>query len=315
MPIDLKRLTRGRVALPPRVVLYSFDGVGKTTCAASAPDPVFLDMNRGSLKFDVQRFHPKDWDEAVEFTTAVETGQVKCKSYVLDSLTELEGMFALKHFGARGPNSGEWQFGRGDTYALSLWREFLAQMERIWIQGKNIIFTAHAKVKKFNDPTGTSYDRFELSLMNDTASAFRQWSDFVLFAREEVLMAAAPKGTLERAKAKTTNLRYMYTRRNPAFDAKARGSSAFPEVLPLGWDSLVQAIAQDEARTVAMRKEIDEMLIEIARPELTAQVTAWLIEMPSNVVETHNRIKDILETKRGESVTVTEAGPREAVAS
>src|ERR1700690_1611316 len=37
--IDLKRITRGKESLPPRVLVYGFEGVGKTRFAVGAPDP------------------------------------------------------------------------------------------------------------------------------------------------------------------------------------------------------------------------------------------------------------------------------------
>lgn len=315
MTIDLKKITKGRVTLPPRVVWYSFDGVGKTTAASGAPEPFFLDLNMGSAKHDVARVRPQDFDEFVEWLYAIERGQVPCKSVVIDSLTELESMLNKKFFGDKGPNSGDWAYGRGDDFASSKWREVLAQLERIWLQGKVIIMTAHAKVKKFNDPTGLSFDRFELSLRPDSASQVRQWADFVLFAREEVLLAQENKQ--EKNKGKTTGVRFQYTRRSPAFDAKARGSAFFPPVLHLGWQPLWEAIQQDEARLRGMRDEIDVMLKEIADTELTTKVVEWLRQQPGNVVETHNRVKELLDQKRaaiqeGEAAAVEESSPAAA---
>jgi hypothetical protein len=294
--IDMKRITRGRIPMRPRICWYSADGVGKTTAASGAPKPFFLDFSKGSIKFDVTRVTPVDWDDFIEWLTAIETGKVDCETVVTDSLTELERMMTKRFFGEKGPNSGDqWGFGRGDDYSISKWAELLAQYERIWAMGKTIIFTAHAKVAKFNDPTGPAYDRFQLSMRPVGADIFRQWCDYVCFCREEVLIDDQKQ---ERKKGKTTGVRYQYTRRCPAFDAKARGTSLFPERLLLGWQPLWEAIQADETRAKVMRDEVDAMLAEIADKDLTLKVVEWLRGNPGNVVETHNRVQELLNTKR-----------------
>lgn len=308
MAFDPKKIQRGRVPLPPRLCWYSADGVGKTTSAAGAPEPFFFDFNRGSIKFDVHRFSPADYDEFLEWLTALELGKIPCKTVVIDSLTELESMFTKKLFGDRGPNSGEWQYGRGDDYSYAKWRELLAQLERIWLQGRGIILTAHAKVMKFNDPTGPAYDRFVLSLRAGAAEVVRQWCDYVCFAREEIVL---DQSKTERTKGKTTGVVYQYTRRCPAYDAKARGSTLFPARLPLGWQPLIEAIEADESRSVSMRKEIDTMLVELGVPETTRTVMEWLRGHPMTVVETHNRVKELLDAKQAsvETGAVANATP------
>lgn len=311
MSIDLKKIQRGRVALPPRVLLHGFDGVGKTTAACGAPDPFALDFNRGSVKFDVARVSPGTFSEAIEWLTAIERGDVKCGAVVLDSLTELELMSHVELFHGSSLEDFNGGFGRGQTHAVMKWREVLAQLDRIWLQGKAIALIAHSIVKKFDDPTGPGYERFEPSLQPKLAGLVRQWVDFVLFCREEILIS---KSKTEKTKGVTTGVRYAYTRRCPAYDAKARGTSLFPERILLGWQPLMDAIAADEARSTEMRGEIDSMLAEIGDAALTKKVIEWLRSNPTNVVETHNRVKELLVTKKEAEVPATEA-TSQAVAS
>jgi hypothetical protein len=297
--IDLKKIQRGRVSLPPRVLFYGFDGVGKTTAACGAPDALALDFNRGSVKFDVARVSPSSFSEMQEWLTAIELGEVKCSSVVIDSLTEAELQSHIELFSGSSLEDFNGGFGRGQTHAVMKWREVLAQLDRIWLQGKAVALIAHSVVKKFDDPTGPSYERFEPSLQPKLAGLVRQWVDYVLFCREEVVIS---KAKTEKTKGVTTNIRYAYTRRCPAFDAKARGTSIFPERILLGWQPLIDAIAADEARSSEMRGEIDAMLGEIGDLALSKNVVEWLRSNPTKVVETHNRVKEILETKRSAEV-------------
>jgi hypothetical protein len=310
--IDLKKIQHGRVALPPRVLFYGFDGVGKTTAACGSPDPLAIDFNRGSTKFDVARVSPASFSEACEWLTAIEKGDVKASSVVVDSLSEMEMSSHVELFQGTSLEDFGGGYGRGQTHAVMKWREVLAQLDRIWLQGKAIVLIAHTAVRKFDDPTGPAYERFEPSLQPKLAGLVRQWVDYVLFCREEVIIS---KAKTEKTKGVTTNIRYAYTRRCPAFDAKARGSSLFPERILLGWQPLMDAIAADEARSTEMRGEIDAMLVEVGDIALTKKVTEWLRSNPTNVVETHNRVKEILETKKSTEVPATDAKAAQSVAA
>jgi len=293
--IDLKKITRGKESRPPRVLIYSFEGIGKTRFAAGAPDPFFLDFDRGSHKYDAARVTPGTWSETKEWNAAIESGSVKCSTVVYDSITALEPISHAEIF--QGTSIEQWEggFGKGETYAVSQWREFLMQLERLWLGGKTIVLVAHAVTKKFEDPSGPGYERFEVGVRPKLAGLLRQWVDYVLFAREEVV-SVGKKG--ERPKATTTGTRYAYTRRTPAYDAKARGTLLFPERILLSWDEFAGAIASEKARAEEMGASIEAMLTELGDPSLTRQVRDWLKQNPDKLVEASQSLQAKIEAAR-----------------
>jgi hypothetical protein len=299
--IDLKKITKGRVVHAPRVLIFGMDGVGKTTFAAGSPDPFFIDANKGSLEHDVRRLLVDTWDEALACVSAVESGQIACGTLVLDSLTDLEAMSHAKLFAGTTIDAFGGGYGKGETYALTEWRAFLFQLEKVWRKGIGIIIVAHCMVKKFDDPTGPGYDRFELSARPKLAGAIRQWVSAVLFAREEVVTGGA-KG--ESKRATTTGVRYIHTSRKPAYDAKTRGSSLFPERLPLSWTDFSAALKSDVSRTADLSNGIDSMLAEISDGVYAGTVRAYLKEYPNGIVEAHNRVaakvEELRNKKQGE---------------
>lgn len=293
MTIDLKRITKGKQKREPRVLLYSADGVGKTRFAAGAPDPFFLDVNRGSFQYDVQRVVPETWSEVIEWASAVERGDVKCKTLVIDSVSDLEHLANAEFFPGTTIDKWDGGYGRGETFALTRWRELLSLFERVWNKGHVIVLIGHMTVKKFDDPAGPSYDRYEVALRSKLAGLLRQWVDYVLFANLET----AQQKVGGELKAVTSGTRWIYTQRTPAFDAKSRGTTLFPDRVLLSWDEFAKARAADTERAEGLRREIDEMLAEIGDKQLDKMVKEYLRANPGMIVEARNRVAARLEEK------------------
>lgn len=291
--IDLRKATKGKEKREPRVLIYGDDGVGKTSFAAGAPDPFFIDMNKGSFAYDVHRVIPETWQEILEWVEAVEKGTIKCQTLVLDSLSDTENIGNAEFFPGTTIEKYEGGFGKGDGYALAKWRELLSAIERVWLMDKTIILIGHAQVKTFTDPTGPSYDRFQLAMRDKLAGQVRRWSDFVLFAREEVSQQKVGNET----KAVTNGNRWVHTRRTPAFDAKSRGTTLFPERILLSWDEFSKARAADAERAEALRQEINTMLVAIGDKKLDEMVKEYLRANPGMIVEARNRVAARFEEK------------------
>ena len=298
MAFDPKRMSRGKQKLPNRILVHALDGVGKTGFIVGAPDLFLIDANRGSDNYDVkQRYIPDSWDTFRDLLNRVENGGIKCRTVGLDATTDLYALCLLKLF--PGSNIEEDKF-KGKERVLTEWREIIAQLERIRLSGKTVAMTAHTSVKRFSDPMVVGgYDRYELALLPELAGMLRQWCDFVLFAKEETILNKDGRTN----KATTSGVRYAYTRRSPAYDAKARGSALFPERIALSWRALEEAIEEDNARLVTMSTEVETMLKELGDAQLTKTVNDWLSsERDSKIVDTHNRITVRLAAKREASV-------------
>jgi hypothetical protein len=292
--IDLKKISDGKQQREPRVLIYGGDGVGKTRFAAGAPDPFFLDMNKGSSAYDVKRVVPETWPEVMGWIDAVGNGSVKCKTLVLDALGDLEHLGSLEFFPGTTIDKWDGGYGRGDSFAIMRWRELLGALERVWLSGKAIVLVGHMQVKHFDDPTGPGFDRFGIAVRDKIAGLLRQSVDYVLFAREEISQQKVGGDV----KAVTNGTRWIHTQRSPAFDAKSRGTTLFPERVLLSWDEFAKARAADTEREAALRQEIGAMLAEIADKALDVQVKEYLRANPGMIVEARNRVAAKLEEKK-----------------
>ena len=54
-------ITKGVQPKPLKVCLYGVEGIGKTTFASQFPDPLFVDLDKGSTWLDVARVHADSW--------------------------------------------------------------------------------------------------------------------------------------------------------------------------------------------------------------------------------------------------------------
>ena len=68
----LQKLTTGKTPAPPRVLIYSDPGVGKSSFAATAPKPVFIPLEDGLDQINCTKFpHVKDFATLIADLKAV----------------------------------------------------------------------------------------------------------------------------------------------------------------------------------------------------------------------------------------------------
>jgi AAA domain len=308
MPLDLKRITNGRESRPPKAGIYGLAGCGKTPFVLGAPDACIIDADRGSHKYDVnQRLVPETWTDAKDMLQAVEANSIKCQTLILDSVTALEALAHKELFGGEAISSWSGGYKKGQDHALMHWREIVAQLERIWRSGKTILWVGHSTIVRFNDPKGGgSYDRYSLAMQPEVAGLISQWSDFLLFAREDVeMVSVSPKS--KKKSAVSQGIKRLYSRWTPAYDAKARGI-LFPEEILMSWGDFEKALAEEETRVSAVGAEIEEMLTELADEKLTKTVREFLRDKPQGLLDARNRVAAIVKERQAQETTTQTTG-------
>jgi len=237
------KITRGRIKQNHLVILYGPDGVGKTTFAAKAPNPVFLGAENGTASLDVARFQaPQSWSDITTTVSGLIEDQQGFKTLAIDSLDWIEPLLHAHVCKKHDVKSIE-DFGYGKGYVLALqeWQYFKGLLATLR-EKMNIIMIAHSQVKVANDPQQmVSYDRYQLKIHEKAAALMREFVDAVLFANFETFV----KGK-EGAKGKAIGdgARVVYTERRPAFDAKNR--FGLPFSIPLSWDEYEAAVSVDK---------------------------------------------------------------------
>jgi len=295
--LSLASVRRGPIRCSIRVLLYGVEGVGKSTFAAGAPAPIFLGLESGTMALDVARLpEPRSWGEAIEGISLLEREKHEYKTLVIDPVSWLEPLCWAHLCAANSWKSIEDPgYGKGYTAALDEWRAFVAQLERLWKNGMNVILVGHANVRTFQNPEGPAYDRYELAMHQKTAGLLKQWSDYVLFARHETFVK--PDAATKKFKGLSSGARIVHTQWNAAYDAKTRGR--LPAEIPLSWTDFIESVDLESKRGEELAARVEELIAILDDKKIEAAARKYLHEHKADsdrIAELVNR----LEVKAGE---------------
>ena len=137
-----------------KMLVYGQPGIGKSTMALSAPQPVLFDFDGGvqrvNVAFQCPTLQVKSWEEALQALDELKGGDVPCQTIVIDTAGKMldfmsdyimrndskmrmrDGSLSLKGYGAR----------------KVMFQNFLRDVA---MMGKNIVFVAHEREEKDGD--------------------------------------------------------------------------------------------------------------------------------------------------------------------
>lgn len=227
-----------------KIVIYGTEGIGKSTLAAKFPNPLFIDTENSTDHMDVRRLkRPTSAQEIISMIKWVR--QTKpCSTLVIDTadwmLTLVEEAVRQEHNISSIESLG---YGQGYVESRERYGKIIDELTSVADAGINVVVTAHAEIKKFEDPgEHGAYDRYELKLTKRSnahvAGLTKEWADMVLFLNYEV-MAVKREGMGNKYKAEGGK-RVMYTTHHPAWDAKNR--FGLPEKLSLDYSEIAHVI-------------------------------------------------------------------------
>jgi hypothetical protein len=248
MAISLASLRTTTALCPPRVLIHGVAGIGKTTFAAGADDPVFVMPEDGLGMLQVPHFPLAGSFTAVsEALDALLNEEHPYRTVVVDSVDWLEpliwGETALRNGWSSIETPG---YGKGYAEALNVWREYIDKLNALRDRkGMAVIQIAHTDIKRFDSPEHEPYDRYVIKLHARAAALLQEHSDVVLFANYRISTIKADVGFNKKVtRALGSGERVMHTAERPAFLAKNR--YGLPDTLPLDWKAFVAAMPQPE---------------------------------------------------------------------
>jgi len=288
------KTSKGKVKESEFLIAYGPPGIGKSSLGADAPSPYFLDAEGGSKNLDVERDEPESWDEVGQILERF--SQSKNETLVVDTLDWLEKILIQDVLKTAGKNTLQeiGGYGKGYEEVMRKWVMFLDKLDELHKAGKNIILLAHSEVKTMNDPTSLPYDRFQMKLYHKAASLFRERVSNLLFLNTETLTKQGEK------RGFSDNVRYVFTERRPAYDAKNRFGlperfelkqiGAFKHYLSLKNDSNPQDI-------VTLKRQIEGLLAQVKDDKERADIESAYKK--KTTVDELNSLKNKLEVYLG----------------
>lgn len=215
------QITKGKIPTAKKVVIYGPEGIGKSTLAACFPDAVFIDTEGSTKNLDVARYPaPTCWDDIMAEIADAGANNT-CKTLVIDTADWAEQLCIREVCTKNGVKGIEdFGYGKGYTYLMEYFSKLLRECQLLVDNGINVVFTAHAQMRKFEQPDEMgAYDRWEMKLSKKCAPLLKEWADMVLFCNYRTMVITDNKTQSKKA---TGGQRIMYTTHHPCWDAKNR---------------------------------------------------------------------------------------------
>lgn len=280
-PSRLHLAKRGVIHEPFRYFFYGPPGVGKSSLAADAPDPIWLDANKASARLDVRRYHFRDGEDGylmeslAECHAAVEdliANDHSHRTLVLDTAGDIEALL-WRHVcetaptdkgGSRPKTIEDFGYGKGYVAAVDEWRRLLHRLDVLRLKrGMDVIVIDHSVVTPFKNPLGDDYDRYQPKIDRRAAASLISWADVVGYICFEE--GGAKATTRDRARGWSTGQRLIRLERTAAWDAKRR--IGMPETIELllesPWKPFADAI--EASRSVTIESVTALIEAELAR--------------------------------------------------
>ena len=279
--VNMIQVTKGKVETAKKVVIYGPEGIGKSTLASNFPNPVFIDTEGSTKALDVARYpEVKNWMDIKAFVEdTINTRQFS--TIVIDTADWAE-RFCIRAVCEKQKVTGieDIPYGKGYTYVMEEFASLLDLCNKAIAAGINVIFTAHAQMRKFEQPDEMgSYDRWEMKLSKKSAPLLKEWADMVLFCNYKTQVMTDSKTQSKKAFG---GKRVMYASHHPCWDAKNRYN--LPDQMDMEFAQIaslfsVQPVSKKSEPEYNYRIELRAL---IAKKKLDSQAIAAQFKLNKN---------------------------------
>lgn len=248
-------ISTGAQNIPLKVVLYGPEGIGKSTFASKFPRPLFIDTEGSTKHMNVMRFDGVDrWNKLIDAVLQAKSiaAEMDIRTLVIDTADWAE-MFCIQAIceSRKVASIEDIGYGKGYTFVQESFKKLLDELDTVIDAGLNVVITAHAKMRKFEQPDEMgAYDRWEMKLTRQVAPMLKEWSDMLLFANYKTIVVTDSKTNSKHAQG---GKRVMYTTHHACWDAKNR--FGLEECLDFDYESIRLLIRNGEDRVPAKKEE------------------------------------------------------------
>lgn len=235
--------------------LYGVEGIGKTTFASHFPDPLFIDLERGTIRYEnIKRVSPppETWEDLNEVIDLI-IKEKPCKTLVIDTLDRAEALevtWLAKKSNVSSIEDIGGGYGKGYTMSAETMQGFLHKLDRVADAGIHVLLIAHSQKRDVTLPEEFgSFSRYELKLgkmtTSQTAPLVKEWTENLYFVNYRTDVSSDEKKMNKTTKKATGGTqRVMYTTHRATWDAKNR--FGLPDQLDFGFSSVAHLYQTDQ---------------------------------------------------------------------
>ncbi len=282
------KITKGKINKPIKTLVYGPEGIGKSTFASKFPEPIFIDTEGSTSHMDVSRFEaPTSWSLLMSYVDYVIQNK-PCKTLVIDTADWAEKLCAKHIIDNAGDNITSIEgfgYGKGYVYLEEEFARLLHKLNDVIEAGINVVITAHAHMRKFEQPDELgAYDRWELKMSKKVSPLVREWADMVLFANYKTLVVNVDgQGAIKGKNKVQGGQRVMFTTHHPCWDAKNRFN--LPEELSFDYKEISHLFEKVlvEEQVSEPKKEEAKNVVDIKEKDIQEES-----DIPKNLLDLMN---------------------------
>lgn len=261
-------ITTGKNKRAQKIVIYGPEGIGKSTFASQFPRALFSDVEGSTDELDVARLpKPSSWEMLLQQALYLKNNPSKCRTWIIDTADWAEKLCS-EHVCYKSKKDGieSFGYGKGYVYLEEEFGRFLNSCSDLLGVGINVVFTAHAQMRKFEQPDEMgAYDRWELKLQKKTAPLLKEWADILLFANYKTHVINVDDQGVQKGRNKVQGgKRIMYTTHHPCWDAKNRHD--LKEELPFDYKEIAHCIPGTEPQTFETTQKTEPVPETVSGP-------------------------------------------------
>lgn len=241
------KIIKGKQPGAKKVIIYGPEGIGKSTFASRFPEPLFIDTEGSTKDLDVARTEaPSSWPMLMFQVQEAIQDHTVCQTLIIDTADWAE-ILCTNHVCANNQKGSieEFGYGKGYVYLQEEFGKLLNRLSELVDSGTNVVLTAHAKMRKFEQPDELgAYDRWEMKLSKNVAPMVKEWADMVLFCNYKTVVVNVDGQGAQKGKNKAQGgKRVMYTTHHNCWDAKNR--YGLPEECEFDY-KIIQPVIEDQ---------------------------------------------------------------------
>lgn len=285
------QIIKGKVKKPFNAILFGTPGIGKSTWAASAPNPIFLGAEEND-ELEVDRYpYALTFDDFIKQLTSLVADNKGYQTVVVDTIDSVEKLCHAKILALDPKHTGSMMSafgGYGKAYEKAATEMFQVKALLKACRDKhkmNVIILAHAaKVKATDTVLGLDFDCYEMSLHKASQAIFVDWVSAVLFASYVATKKEGENG--DKVFAMGHGQRTVFTEKRPGHLGKNRYELPFQLDLDFaqffdGYNSFYDSGEQSPEAIIAI---IDGLVTNISDEKLKAAVASSVEKDKTNPV-------------------------------